>query len=64
MAVLPEQQKKFYDEHTDRYREVQAKLIYIPFSWDGGENEAKSKAEKVVQQARGGVDFLKLVKYF
>jgi len=62
VVVTPEQQKKFYDEHADRYRETQAKLIYIPFSNDAGESEAKAKAEKVVQQARGGVDFVQLVK--
>jgi len=62
VEVTPEQQKKYYDEHTDKYRESKAKMIYLPFGADGGEGEAKAKAEKVVQQARGGVDFVKLVK--
>ena len=62
VEVTPEQQQKFYDEHKDRYRETKAKLIYIPFGANGVEGEAKEKAQKVAQQARGGVDFVKLVK--
>lgn len=64
VEVTPEQQKKFYDEHSARYREIQAKLIYIPFTGAGGEADAKATAQKVVQQARGGVEFVKLVKEF
>ena len=62
--VTPEEQKKFYDEHVDRFRETKAKLIYLPFTGEGGEAEAKAKAEKVAQQARGGVEFVKLVKEY
>lgn len=62
VEVTPEQQKKYYDEHADKYREAKAKMIYLPFGVDGAEEDAKAKAEKVVQQARGGVDFVKLVK--
>jgi peptidyl-prolyl cis-trans isomerase C len=62
VLVTPEQQKAFYDKNQAKYLEVKAKLIYIPFSSAGGEEEAKTKAQKVVQEARGGVDFVKLVK--
>lgn len=61
--VSAEEQKKFYDEHPDRFRETQAKMIYIPFA-GGTEDEAKAKAQQVAQQARGGADFVKLVKEF
>jgi peptidyl-prolyl cis-trans isomerase C len=64
ILVLPEQQKAFYDKNQNKYREVQAKLIYIPFSSGTTEDDAKAKAMKVVQQARGGVDFVKLVKEY
>ena len=62
--VTPEEQKKFYDERIDRFRETKAKLIYLPFTGEGGEAEAKAKAEKIAQQARGGVEFVKLVKEY
>jgi hypothetical protein len=64
VEVTPEQQQKFYENNKEKYREIQAKLIYIPFTDAASEEEAKAKALKVVQQARGGVDFVKLVKEY
>ena len=64
VEVTPEQQQKFYESNKEKYRETQAKLIYIPFTDEASEAEAKAKAQKVAQQARGGVDFVKLVKEF
>src|SRR5688572_17038140 len=64
VLVMPEQQKQFYDKNQAKYHEVKAKLIYIPFSSTISEDEAKAKAQKVVQEARGGVDFVKLVKEY
>ena len=64
VEVTPEQQQKFYESNKEKYRETQAKLIYIPFTDEASEAEAKAKALKVAQQARGGVDFVKLVKEF
>lgn len=63
VSVTPEKQKAHYEANKSKYQEVKAKLIYIPFG-AGGEAEAKQKAEKVVQQARGGVDFVKLVEEY
>jgi peptidyl-prolyl cis-trans isomerase C len=74
VAVTREDEKKYYDENADKYREIQAKLIYIPFGADspgaaspGGkkvlsEAEAKAKAETISKQAHEGADFVKLVK--
>jgi parvulin-like peptidyl-prolyl isomerase len=64
VEVTPEQQRKFYESNKEKYRETKAKLIYIPFTDEASEVEAKAKALKVTQQARGGVDFVKLVKEF
>jgi peptidyl-prolyl cis-trans isomerase C len=70
--VKPEEQQKFYEANKDRYTSVKVKVIYIPYSAnpvagaDGKkpitEAEAKTKAEGLVQQIRGGADFVKLVK--
>jgi parvulin-like peptidyl-prolyl isomerase len=71
VQVRPEQQQAHYEQNKERYKEARAKLIYIPFSATPGdaggkkvltESEAKAKAEKLVQQARSGADFVKLVK--
>ncbi|HYP06395.1 MAG TPA: peptidyl-prolyl cis-trans isomerase [Bryobacteraceae bacterium] len=64
ILVTPQQQKEFYDKNQNKYLEVQTKVIYIPFTSSTNEEEAKTTAQKVVQQARGGVDFVKLVKEY
>jgi peptidyl-prolyl cis-trans isomerase C len=63
VLVKPEEQRAHYEKNLEKYREVQAKLIYIPFTGTD-ETEAKQTAQKVVQQARGGVEFVKLVKEY
>ena len=64
VEVTPEQQQKYYETNKEKYRETQAKLVYIPFTDAASEADAKAKAQKVAQQARGGADFVKLVKEF
>jgi hypothetical protein len=64
VLVLPEQQKAHYDKNQAKYREVKAKLIYLPFSGSTPEDEVKTKAEKIVKEARGGADFVKLVQEY
>jgi parvulin-like peptidyl-prolyl isomerase len=61
--------KKFYDSNRDRYSQVRVKVIYVPFSTTAAagaksltEAEAKSKAEKLAADIRGGADFVQLVK--
>ncbi|MBI2680117.1 MAG: peptidylprolyl isomerase, partial [Candidatus Solibacter usitatus] len=68
----PDEQQKYYEANKDRYSAVKVKVIYIPFSAnpvagaDGNkpltEAEAKTKAEALLQEIRGGADFVKLVK--
>ena len=68
-----EDQKKFYEQKKDNYTMAKLKLIYVPFgsantqSATAGkklltEPEALAKAEGLVKEARGGADFVKLVK--
>jgi peptidyl-prolyl cis-trans isomerase C len=62
-AVLPSQVAEWYETHKDRYRQIRVKAIYIGL---GGRKmsdaEAKAKAARLVAQARGGADFVKLVR--
>lgn len=73
-AVDPGESKKYYEENKPRFAEAKVKGIYIPFSNEPvskkddkgkpvlSEPEAKAKAESLAKQARGGADFVKLVK--
>ncbi len=72
--TTPDEEKKYYESKKDQYAQAKVKAIYIPFSTaanppadDKGkkpltEAEAKTKADGLVKQIRGGADFVKLVK--
>ena len=72
--VLPEEQRKYYDENRSRYASATVKVIYLPFMASPPkqadpkakkimtEAEARAKAEKLVQELRAGADFVALVK--
>jgi parvulin-like peptidyl-prolyl isomerase len=72
VQVSAEEQKAWYDKNPDRYREVKAKMIYIPFSASVvgaassdkvlDEAAAKAKAEAILAKAKAGADFVTLVK--
>ena len=74
IQVPEEEQKKFYEANADRFVQAKVKAIYIPFSGapvskadEKGkkvltEEEAKTKAESLLKQIRGGADFVKLAK--
>jgi parvulin-like peptidyl-prolyl isomerase len=63
VLVLPSDVSKFYEENRNRYKQVRVKAIYIGF--DGkklADAGAKAKAAQIAAQARGGADFVKLVR--
>ncbi len=72
IPVSPEDQKKFYEDHRDRWVQARVKVIYIPFSENPAaaagdkkpmsEKEARAKAENIVKQLRAGADFVKMVR--
>jgi peptidyl-prolyl cis-trans isomerase C len=76
IIVSGDEQQKQYDEHKDKYSQAKVKVIYIPFSSSAAtqadskgkkllsEPEAKAKAEQALADARGGADFVKLVKQY
>jgi parvulin-like peptidyl-prolyl isomerase len=68
-----EDAEKYYQANKEKYKQVKVKAIYIPFSTAQAsqiskgkavltEEMAKAKAEKLAAAARGGADFIKLVK--
>jgi hypothetical protein len=63
IEVQPAEIVKHYDVNKDKYRQVHVRAIYIAF---GGkklsEDDARAKAAKLAGEARGGADFVKLVK--
>jgi peptidyl-prolyl cis-trans isomerase C len=75
ISIPEEDVKKYYELHKERYTEVAAKVIYIPFSNTPAktstpgrksltEPEAMARAEKVYTDALAGMDFVKLVKQY
>lgn len=72
MVVSEDDVKKLYEQKKDDYTQAKLRLIYIPFvtTPPAGteakkpltEPEALAKADSVVKQAKGGTDFLQLVK--
>ena len=69
ILLEPAELKKAYDENRDKYAEVKVKVIYVPFtakpepgSKQLTEEQAKEKITKILAEARGGADFVKLVK--
>lgn len=74
IRVSSEEARQYYEAHKDAYRQARVKVLYIPFSSQPAperngqgttsltESEAKAKAEELLKQIRGGVDFVELVK--
>jgi parvulin-like peptidyl-prolyl isomerase len=61
--VLPSEVAAFYEANASRYRQVVVKAVYVGF---GGksltDSGARIKASQIAAQARGGADFVKLVR--
>jgi len=71
--VIAEDIQKYYEANKSKYEQIKLKVIYISFSSnpsaaaaDGKkhltEEEAKAKAEQLLKEIKGGMDFVKLVK--
>jgi peptidyl-prolyl cis-trans isomerase C len=74
IPIAAADQKKFYDEHHDRYTQAKVKILYVSFRSGAAppadpkakkyltEEQAKAKIEKLLAEIRGGADFVKQVK--
>jgi peptidyl-prolyl cis-trans isomerase C len=68
--ITPEQTREFYDKNIKRWQGVKIRGIYLPFQVGTPKPESKTMteaeslalAEKIVEEARGGKDFVALVK--
>jgi peptidyl-prolyl cis-trans isomerase C len=71
MQISEDDQKKYYNDNLDKFKEVKVRVIYIAFNPTPGkeaaggkklvtEAEAKAKIEDVAKQIMGGADFGKL----
>ncbi len=72
--ITPDEQKKFYESHKDRYNQVQLQEIYLGFTSDAVAKENPKKyrneaqtlalAKKLRVDAKTGDDFVRLVKQY
>jgi parvulin-like peptidyl-prolyl isomerase len=73
--VLPEDQKKYYEEHKSDYSSAKVKVIFVnfndsPMSLPTGAKKPRTSAEAeklavaIVAQARGGKDFSQLAQQY
>jgi parvulin-like peptidyl-prolyl isomerase len=71
-TVTSDEIAKFYDSNKIKYMQVRVKALYVAFSDDGEAADggtkkpltaaqAESKAKKLLADARGGADFIKLI---
>src|SRR5437867_3090734 len=74
ITIQGPEQKKFYQDHLDRYKQAKVKALLVSFSANPApptgpksrkalsEPEAKAKVEKLLVQIRAGADFVKVLK--
>jgi peptidyl-prolyl cis-trans isomerase C len=78
ITVMPEELEKYYNEHKEPFRRIKVSGIKVAFGTAATpadavnasripkkaltEDDAKTKADKLVTQIRGGADFAKLVQ--
>jgi len=62
VTVEPSEIYNYYETNRARFKEVRVKAIYITFTDEASEKQAKEKADKLVAEIRKGTDFVKLVK--
>lgn len=62
IEVSPEDQKKFYADNQQQFKEARVRMIYVPFTDPASEEQAKSKAAAIAKRAHEGEDFVKLAK--
>jgi hypothetical protein len=60
-AILPEEQKQYYDEKKDDFGRAKVRVIYLAFGDKRSDLETEKLAADIVRQARAGAAFPDLV---
>ncbi|MCC7153730.1 MAG: peptidyl-prolyl cis-trans isomerase [Bryobacterales bacterium] len=72
--IPPDELRKYFDAHKGDFAQARTKVLYVAYNNNPmpsadpkarkplNETQAKEKAESVLKQARGGADFLKLIR--
>ncbi|MBI2688318.1 MAG: peptidylprolyl isomerase [Acidobacteria bacterium] len=63
-VVTPFEQRGYYQANLASYSGVKLKLIYVPFSTETEELQAKRKLEEVHRKLQGGANFVAMVKEY
>lgn len=63
-VVTPFEQRGYFQANQQAYTSVKVKLIYVPFTNETEELQAKRKMEEVYRKLQGGADFVALVKEY
>ena len=63
-SILPEEQKKYYDERKLEFASAKIRVIYLAFNQERDTFAAEKLAADIVKQARAGTDFKELVSKY
>ena len=63
-VVTPFEQRGYYTANQNMYSGVKVKLIYIPFTSETEELQAKRKMEEIHKKLQGGASFVAMVKEY
>jgi parvulin-like peptidyl-prolyl isomerase len=61
VVIAPEEIVKSYENNKSKFSQVKLKALYIAFGDSLNESRAEVKAKKLLADARGGADFVKLI---
>ena len=61
VVIAPDEIVKSYENNKSKFSQVKVKALYIAFGDSLNESQAEAKAKKLLADARGGADFVKLI---
>ncbi|HJZ95677.1 MAG TPA: peptidylprolyl isomerase [Candidatus Solibacter sp.] len=61
VVIAPDEIVKSYENNKSKFSQVKVKALYIAFGDSLNESQAEAKAKKLLANARGGADFVKLI---
>jgi peptidyl-prolyl cis-trans isomerase C len=64
LVVTPFEQRGYYQANQSAYSGVKLKLIYLPFTNETEELQAKRKMEEIHKKLQGGANFVAMVKEY